>query len=1145
MKPLALAIAVGLGSALGAVSASDAALSSVRAWQPTPQQVGDSHDPTLLMLRAGLFDPTREALDFPSSTLNDAIDGRYAVVQFHGTPSNAQDLLRAAGATVVGYVPNNAYVVRLGERGLSAFVGEARVRWVGGLRAGWKVDPALWPDVAQPSALTVELSIDGFSGESATRFAEALRKFVPETELVHIREDAVRPRLRVSVPTPRLQQAVEALARIEGVQWVAPYLEPRLMNDDSIGPMQANAATGTPIWDRDIIGTGQIVAISDSGLDRNESWFTRYDPGTGVINLMTDSSDTSPPAVGPVFTNRKIYAYWVQPGATAYDNNATCPGGSPVGFHGSHVSGTVAGDRLTTATPTEPAHDAGQDDGMAPNAQIMFQDIGNDTSGCLSGLGNLPGTIQQASAGGAKISSNSWGSSSAGAYGGSDVDVDSKTWELEDILFVVAAGNDGPGANSIGSPGNAKNAMTVGATGHGNSAAIAGFSSLGPTDDTRIKPDIVAPGSGIFSAAGNSNNGTTEQTGTSKSLSGTSMATPTISGSLALLRQYFDEGYYPRGAKTAADAYNPNGAMMKAMALNGSAILGTWPTNTFGWGRLFLENTLYFNSNVGGGGSGDARRMRFWEREHTAGLQTGEQHEYTLSSVGSGQELRVTLAWFDPEAGPGAAVTLVNNLDLEVVGPGGANTFKGNVFGAGVSVTGGTADARNTVEQVRLAAPTAGSYIVRVKGTALPGNGRPNSSRQGYAVVASGAFGVPDAPAHPAPGGLTIPSNNAAGVTVAFSSMAPNGHQLYRADGTCGTASPKEFRLVGTGSGTSINDDRTQGGYNYAYKVRGVSNDVEGNVSACIDALSNDTCTLQPNFNTAGVTRDFTNSSCQVQLDWAAGSSNCPLAPGMTYTVQRSGNPYFTTSTDLGSVSATTFVDSTVTGGTPYYYRVVPADGASNVGSASAIVNATPVGPAGPAGSGFLDDVDDNSYMNMQGVWRITNTQASTGIHSYHNAGDTGTYTADTCAAITTPPIQIPAGATLQYDARFDLELNWDGVIVEISTNGGATWADLPPTGGYPSTLSQTGNPPINACGYASTQGAYTGSSGGVFQAKSSSLAAFAGQTVQIRWRFTSDPGSEEAGFYLDNVRIPGVGPDPSLIMASGFEDGEGPTSCF
>jgi bacillopeptidase F (M6 metalloprotease family) len=182
--------------------------------------------------------------------------------------------------------------------------------------------------------------------------------------------------------------------------------------------------------------------------------------------------------------------------------------------------------------------------------------------------------------------------------------------------------------------------------------------------------------------------------------------------------------------------------------------------------------------------------------------------------------------------------------------------------------------------------------------------------------------------------------------------------------------------------------------------------------------------------------------------------------------------------------------------------------------------------------------------MDMTAPWRISNVRASTGSFSYHNGPDGALYAPDTCAELTTPALAIPAGATLAYDARYNLELNWDGVVVEISTDGGASWADLPPDGGYPATLSATGNPPINACGYAATQGAYTGSSNDAFLPKTTNLAAYAGSNVRIRWRFSSDPGAEEEGFYLDNVRILG-GLDPDLVLRSGFEaDDLGATTC-
>src|SRR5690606_2008252 len=158
----------------------------------------------------------------------------------------------------------------------------------------------------------------------------------------------------------------------------------------------------------------------------------------------------------------------------------------------------------------------------------------------------------------------------------------------------------------------------------------------------------------------------------------------------------------------------------------------------------------------------DSRRLRVFERTQAAGLQTGEGEEYTIANVGARAEFRVTLPWFDPEAAGGAALPPINNLDLPVVAPN-AQAYKGNVFASGVSTTGGTADARDTVDQVRFTAPLAGSYTIRVKGTSIPGNGRPETGIQGYAVVASGAFALPNPAPAAAPTSVTVASNNTSG----------------------------------------------------------------------------------------------------------------------------------------------------------------------------------------------------------------------------------------------------------------------------------------------------------------------------------------------------------------------------------------------
>ena len=107
------------------------------------------------------------------------------------------------------------------------------------------------------------------------------------------------------------------------------------------------------------------------------------------------------------------------------------------------------------------------------------------------------------------------------------------------VVVVVAAGNSGPSPLSIGTPGPAQKAITVGAT--DNQDHMADFSSRGPTVDWRVKPDVVAPGVDIMSAV----------PWGYESWSGTSMATPHVAGAAALLREFYGGGVTPQFIKDA------------------------------------------------------------------------------------------------------------------------------------------------------------------------------------------------------------------------------------------------------------------------------------------------------------------------------------------------------------------------------------------------------------------------------------------------------------------------------------------------------------------------------------------------------------------------------------------------------------------
>lgn len=1128
-------------------------------------------DPNRLLLRAGLIDPTVERVDYArTGAAADVASGRYALVQFDAGDTDARARLEKRGYRIVGYVPNHAYVVELGGAALDALRTDARVRWAGWYQPGMKLDPALYADrlasLARAPHGGYDIVVYGFAGVAAEALAGAAAK-IAGANILLVSAHETLPSVRVNIQQAQLPALIRAMTGVEGVAHVGHYLQPEPFNAASIPTIQGNSTstsasgtgtvgTPTPLWDHGIFGSGQIVAVSDSGVDANEAWFVALNKGAGTVAAITPSSSPLPPAVGPLFPDNKIVGYWVQPGATANDNTATCPGGNPTGYHGTHVAGTLAGDAAGTfgattyvaSTPTAANHELA--DGMAPNAQILVQDIGNDTTGCLAG-GALNAMLTQTVRGGAYVHNASWGFASGGAYGGNDVEADRGLRDNEDLLFVVAAGNSGSAAGTTGSPGNAKNTLTVAALGHAGSTSIAGFSSRGPTDDGRRKPDIAAPGVSIVSAAGDSSTTATIEAPVESTKQGTSMASPTIAGNAVLARQFFADGWYPRGVRTAADAYNPSGMAMKAVLLNGTnAISATnWNSNSHGWGRAWLDSNLWFATTLAGGN--DARRLRLFERTNAAGLRSGETHEYRIEAVAAGQELRATLAWYDAPSTLAAALALTNNLDLEVVGPTGTS-YLGNVFASGVSTAGGTADVRNTVEQVRFTAPAAGAYTFRVKGASVPGDAGGNGAsavRQGYALAVSGAFGLPNPAAFPAPV-PTAATTVGDTAQIAFTAAAgAQGFQLYRANGTCATAGAGDFRLVATGAASPLVDTAVYGGYAYAYKLRGVSGDVEGDASACIDHVSTAACALAPTFDRNGVAvTDTQGANCHVALAWSAGASNCP-AQSLAYRITRDTSLAFAAPTTLAANHPVpSYDDTSVAFGTPYYYRVEAVDAGGNASAPGPVLATSAIGPNGLAGDAYRDDAETAIYALTRHPWHVSAAQASTaGGRSYFAGTEGSTYPANVCAAITTPSLRVPSGATLSFKARYDLEFEWDGMVMEISTDGGTTWTDLPPDGGYPSSFRQTVD--NNACGFPTTQGAFSGVStaannadpgngtaAAVFKPFARSLSAYAGQTVKIRWRLSTDGASEYEGAYLDDISLGGTVVD--RLFSDGFDSG-------
>lgn len=278
----------------------------------------------------------------------------------------------------------------------------------------------------------------------------------------------------------------------------------------------------------------------------------------------------------------------------------------------------------------------------------------------------------------------------------------------------------GAGYDSLNSDATAKNPMIVAATvknpNYSGPASVlmSSFSCFGPTDDGRIKPDISAPGVAMISP----NIG-----GGYSPVDGTSFSSPTVAGGIALMIQQFQSSYLRA----------PKAVTMKAVAIHTAEEAGAnpGPDYAFGWGLMNVQKACQFIS---------LSQFNLPTLQE-ARINSGQTKDTTIA-VGSGDQLKVTLAWMDPAANvPAKALNsrtsmLVNDLDVRVI-----NVNTGTVYRpwtldpANPTAAATTGDNRvDNVEQVVINNPVAGNYIVRIthKGATLKPLGG-----QDYTVVIS------------------------------------------------------------------------------------------------------------------------------------------------------------------------------------------------------------------------------------------------------------------------------------------------------------------------------------------------------------------------------------------------------------------------
>jgi serine protease AprX len=469
-------------------------------------------------------------------------------------------------------------------------------------------------------------------------------------------------------------------------------------------------------------GEGQIIGVADTGID----------------------------SAHPDFDDR-IYKIV----ARGRENDASDPNG-----HGTHVSGSILGNGKGSS---------GEIKGVAPKAKLFFQSI-LDAEGSLGGLPlNLADLFQEAYDEGVRIHNNSWGALAESEYLFNSLEVDEFVFKNKDMLLIISAGNDGSAVMprnskkgfadwlSIGSPATAKNALTVGASRSsrteggfsqltygqawhdsypdaplgdekvsGDPESIAGFSSRGPCgNETRIKPDIVAPGTDIAStrssiAPAGHFWGPYPKNRLYAFMGGTSMSAPIVTGFAALIREYFIK----------ERNYTPSAALMKAVIINSTRTLSGKdaladhdyiPNFHQGFGCIDMLNAIPNDKNPN-------LRLEFidsWQQPELQFNMTGKRFLFQIDA-NEDVPLRFCLTWTDPPARG-----LQNNLNLIVLNKKMQTKWTGNET---IPRTITALDRDNNVEIIRIDRPRAGEYLIAVQASNLL------SGPQDFALTVTGSL---------------------------------------------------------------------------------------------------------------------------------------------------------------------------------------------------------------------------------------------------------------------------------------------------------------------------------------------------------------------------------------------------------------------
>ncbi|MDH3629401.1 MAG: immune inhibitor A, partial [Acidobacteriota bacterium] len=351
-------------------------------------------------------------------------------------------------------------------------------------------------------------------------------------------------------------------------------------------------------------------------------------------------------------------------------------------------------------------------------------------------------------------------------------------------------------------------------------------------------------------------------------------------------------------------------------------------------------------------------------------------------------------------------------------------------------------------------------------------------------------------------------------------------YEIYRGAGNCSVAVFDKIASVPAPSTTHL-DALAGGGGDWSYRVTAVdAAGCESAPSVCVSAAVAGTCSVPPSFAGLQSAGNTFRDPCSVRLDWSAARNNCPTAGGVTYAVYRDTSPGFTpgpANLVAACVTGTSFEDFSADSSRDYSYIVRAEDttfgggGPCNGGNEETNGVEWTARATGSLTPGtFLDSAGDGfpQRMVLEGSWNITLDRAYSGSASYNSGAST-----DTCIAMTTPEIQLDFDATSELTFWSSMNTNDEresSAMVDISIDGGATWAPLDLTPGTNIWNTFIACLPFEQHGYEGYHPSWT--------QYSASLVQYQGRKIVIRFHYgTRDPNDVREGWSIDDIRITNV----------------------